>query len=342
MTDNNNVRVRIALDAMGGDRAPRVVVEGAVEASHIYDYDLILVGDTRKVSKFLKFHEYDKDRISIEYASQAVKMCEPAAVSYRKKKDSSIAVGMRLLKEKKADVFISAGNTGAVVAAATIRLRLLPLVERAGIAIVFPTLNEPTLMIDAGANIDPKPIHMYQYAVMGSAYSHYILNKQGPSVGILNIGEEESKGTEFIKESRSLIEKAGLNFIGNIEARDIYRGTVNVVVADGFVGNIVLKVTEGFAEASTEFFKRELNKRLLPKIGAILSLPAYRAIRKKIDYTEYGGAPLLGVDGAVIIAHGASNGTAIKNAVRVAGEYVKHKVNQHIVEKLEKHESIRF
>ncbi len=330
-------RVRIVLDAMGGDRAPRVVIEGAIHAASIYDYQLILVGDTRKINKFLKLYNYPRDKISIVHASQTVKMGEPAAASFRKKKDSSIAVGIRLLKDKKADIFISAGNTGAVVTAATLMLKLLPLVERPGIAIVFPTLKEPTLMIDVGANIDCKPTHLFQYAVMGDAYVRYILNKQNPSIGLLNIGEEASKGTDFIKDTRALLEKSKLNFIGNVEARDVYRGKVNVVVCDGFIGNIVLKVTESFAEASTQFLKQELNKRLLPKIGAILSLPAYRAIRKKIDYTEYGGAPLLGVDGAVLIAHGASNATAIKNAVRVAGEYVKHKVNQHIIEQLEEY-----
>lgn len=331
-------RINIAIDAMGGDRAPRVVIDGVVQASKTFEYHLILVGDTRKINKFLKFHDYPKDKISIQHASQAVKMEEAAAVSVRKKKDSSIAVAMQLLKDKMADVFISAGNTGAVVASATLRLRLLPLVERAGIAIVFPTLREPVLMIDAGANIDSKPKHLYQYAVMGSVYSHYILGNSKPSIGIINIGEEASKGTGLLKEARALIQKTKLNFVGNVEARDIYSGKVDVVVCDGFVGNIVLKVTEGFASATTELLKRELNRSLLPKIGAILSLPAYRAIKKKVDYTEYGGAPLLGVDGAVIIAHGSSNATAIKNAIRVAGEYVKHKVNQHIIENLEQYE----
>ncbi|MDD5422840.1 MAG: phosphate acyltransferase PlsX, partial [Candidatus Omnitrophica bacterium] len=243
-------------------------------------------------------------------------------------------VGLNLLKEKKADVFISAGNTGAVVATAALKLRLLDGVERPGIAIVFPTLKEPTLLIDAGANIDAKPVHLYQYAVMGAAYTKYILGKHNPSIGILNIGEEESKGTGLIKEARQLIEKADLNFVGNLEARDIYTGKVNVIVCEGFLGNVVLKVTEGFAVAYVELLKRELKRSLLPRIGAVLSFPAYRAIKKKIDYSEYGGAPLLGIDGAVIISHGASNGHAIKNAIRVAGDYVKHRVNDRIVEKL--------
>lgn len=329
--------IRIVLDAMGGDRAPRVVIEGAIDAASKFEYRLILVGDTRKINKFLNLYDYPEEKISVEHASETIKMGEPAAASFRKKKDSSIAVGLRLLKEKKADIFVSAGNTGAVVTAATLMLKLLPGVERSGIAVVFPTLKVPTLMIDVGANIDPKPIHLFQYAIMGDAYARYILNIDNPSIGILNIGEEESKGTDFIKETRELLKKSKLNFIGNAEARDVYRGKINVVVCDGFVGNIVLKVTEGFAEASTQFLKQELNRRLLPKIGAILSLPAYRAIRKKIDYTEYGGAPLLGVDGAVLIAHGSSNSTAIRSAIRVAGEYVKHKVNQHIVEQIQKY-----
>jgi len=333
-------KIRIVIDAMGGDRAPRVNVEGAVQAAQIYDYQLILVGDVKKIEKFLKLCDYPKDKISVMHASQKVDMGEAAAVSVRKKKDSSISVGLQMLKEKQADVFISAGNTGAVVAASTLKLRLLQTVERPGIALVVPTLKDPIVMIDVGANIDTKPLHLYQYAVMGSAYSHYILNKSKPSVGLLNIGEEESKGTDIIKEARTFIEKSGLNFIGNIEARDIYTGKCDVVVCDGFIGNVVLKVTEGFAHASTEMLKRELNRSLLPKIGAILSLPAYRAIRKKMDYREYGGAPLLGVDGAVIISHGSSNATAIRNAIRVAGEYVKNKVNFHIVEKLKMSESM--
>jgi len=328
-------KIRIAIDAMGGDRAPRVVIEGAIKAASIYDYQILLVGDTRKINKFLNIYNgYPKKKIEIVHASETVKMGEPAAASFRKKKDSSIAVGLKLLKEKQADIFISAGNTGAVVTASTLTLKLLPHVERPGIAVIFPTLHEPTFMIDVGANIDAKPTHLFQYAVMGEAYYRYILKKEKPTVGILNIGEEESKGTDFIKEVRELLKKSKLSFVGNVEPREIFKGKVSVVVCDGFVGNIVLKVTEGFAEASTQFLKRELTKSLLPKIGAILSLPAYRAIKKKIDYTEYGGAPLLGVDGAVLIAHGASDAAAIKNAIRVAGEYVKQKVNEHIVEQL--------
>jgi len=330
--------LRVALDAMGGDRAPRVVVEGAVKAAESSKYNVILVGDNRKINKFLKFHDYPKDRLFIEHASQKVKMGEAAAVSVRKKRDSSIAVGMRLMKENKADVFVSAGNTGAVVVSATLKLRLLPKVERPGIGILLPSLKDPILVIDAGANINSTPMQLYQYAVMGTAYAKYMLKYKKPNVGLLNIGQEESKGIELVKGARAILEKTNLDFVGNVEARDIFSGEVNIIVCDGFVGNIVLKVAEGLAEASGQLLKRELNKALLPKIGAILSLPAYRAVRKQMDYSEYGGAPLLGVDGAVIIGHGSSNAKAIKNAVFVAGEYVEHKVNAHIVEMLEENE----
>lgn len=328
-------QVRVVVDAMGGDKAPRINVEGAVLAAKEFDHHVILVGDTKKINKFLKLFKYPHDRISVEHATQKVDMGEAAAVSVRKKRDSSIAVGMKMVKEGRADVFISAGNTGAVVAAAAITLRLLPGIERPGISIVFPSIKDNSLMIDCGANIDATPQHLLQYAVMGSVYSHYILGKARPSVGLLNIGEEESKGTERIKDARSLIEKTDLNFIGNVEARDVYKGTADVIVCDGFLGNVVLKVTEGFAAAATEFLKRELKSRMITKIGALLSMPAYSTMKKKMDYAEYGGAPLLGVNGAVIISHGSSNAKAIKNAIRAAGEYVKHKVNQHIIEKIE-------
>lgn len=332
--------VRIALDGMGGDRAPRVVVDGAVQAASMYDYQIILVGDTRKIGKFLNLYNYPKDKISIAHASEAVKMGEAAAASFRKKKNSSIIVGLNLVKEKKADIFVSAGNTGAVVTAAALGLKLLPFVERPGIAIPLPTVKEPILLIDGGANIVPAPSHLFQYAVMADAYSRYIFKREKPSIGLLNIGEEETKGTDLIKETRELLKKSRLNFVGNVEARDVFKGRLDVVICDGFVGNIVLKVIESFAEVSTQLLKQELNRRLLPKIGAILSLPAYRAIRKKIDYTEYGGAPLLGVDGAVLICHGSSNGVAIRNAVRVAGDYVKHDVNKHIIEGLKANQGV--
>jgi len=328
--------IKIALDAMGGDRAPRMIVEGASWASQEFDCKIFLVGKERSIRKFLDKTDYDKNKIFIVEADEVIRMGEPAATSVRRKKKSSISVGIGLLKENKVDAFISAGNTGAVVCAAALKLRTLPGIERPGIAIVIPTLTKPCIILDVGANIGATPKHLFQHGIMGAAYSKYLLGNETPSVALLNIGQEESKGTEVIKEARQLYEKSGLNFKGNAEPRDVYSGKFDVVVCDGFVGNIVLKVTESFSEASSKFLKRELTKSLLPKIGAILSLSAFRAIRKKTDYSEFGGAPLLGVDGRVLIAHGASNAKAIKNAVRAATEYVKHKVNTHIIEDLKK------
>jgi len=328
--------IRIALDAMGGDRAPRAIVEGAAWASREFDCRITLVGKERNIRKLLNKTAYVKEKIAIKNAQEVISMAEPAAITVRRKKNSSISVGIDLVKENQVDALVSAGNTGAVVCAAALKLRTLPGVERPGIGIIFPALKKACMLIDVGANIDVKPLHLLHYGVMGSAYCSYIRGVKNPSIGLLNIGQEASKGTEIIKEARKLLKKSHLNFVGNIEARDIYSGKVDVVVCDGFVGNVVLKVSESLAEASSAFLKKELTRRLLPKIGAFLSLPAYRAIRKKIDSSETGGAPLLGVDGRVIIAHGSSSPKAIKNAVGGAIEYVKHKLNKHIIEELKK------
>lgn len=328
--------IKIALDAMGGDRAPRMAVEGAAWASRELNCSIVLVGKERNIRTILKKTDYVADKIIIRHASEVIKMGDPAALSVRRKKDSSISVAIEMLKNKEVDAFISAGNTGAVVCAAALKLRTLPGIERPAIGILMPTVKRPCMIIDVGANIDSTPHQLLQYGVMGSVYVKYSLDIQRPTVGLLNIGQEESKGTGLIKEARRLFGKSKLNFVGNVEAKDVYLGKTDVVVCDGFIGNILLKVTESFADATARLLKRELTKRLLPKIGAILSLPAYRAIRKKIDYSETGGAPLLGVDGRVIIAHGSSNAKAIKNGVRAANEYVKHKLNRHIIEDLEK------
>lgn len=328
--------IKIALDAMGGDRAPRMAVEGAAWASREFDCEIVLVGKERSIKKILAKTDYVKEKIIICHAPEVIKMSDPAAVSVRRKKDSSISLGIELLKDKKVDAFVSAGNTGAVVCASAIKLRTLPGIERPGIGVILPTLRKPCMLIDSGANIDTTPLHLLHYASMGLSYCKHILSVQKPVVAMLNIGQEESKGTELVKEARKLLEKSTLNFAGNIEPKGIYLGKYDVVVCDGFVGNIVLKVTESFAQVTSILLKEELTKSLLPKIGAILSLPAYRAIRKKIEYSEVGGAPLLGVDGRVIIAHGRSNAKAIKNAIRAAIEYVKHQLNKHIVEDLEK------
>lgn len=329
----------IAVDAMGGDKAPEAIVEGAHLAVSEHELEVILVGDKDKISAILKKNSYNSrnisGRITIEHASEVVEMDEPAAISVRKKKNSSIAVAVRLVKQGRAQAVVTAGNTGAAVANATLGLRLLPGVERPGIGVLMPTLIGVTLIIDAGANIDTKPNHLLQYGIMGDVYMRHILGKSNPKIGLLNIGEEETKGTDFIKESYSLLTESNLNFIGNIEGKSIFAGNCDVIVCDGFVGNIVLKVAESLAEAMTVFLKRELKSNILTKLGAFMSMSAFKRLHKKMHYSAYGGAPLLGTNGICIISHGRSSGIAIKNAIRVASEFIDHQVNKHIIETLE-------
>lgn len=327
--------MRFAVDAMGGDRAPQVPVRGSVMAANEFGHNIVLVGRENEIRNILSSLSYPPDKISVVNASEVIRMDEPAALSVRKKRNSSIVKGVDLLKEAEVDAFISAGNTGAVVCAATLSLRLLEGVDRPGIAVIFPALTKPCMVIDVGANIDPKPFHLLQYGIMGDAYSKYILGKKNPSIAMLNIGEEATKGTDFIKEAHLMLRESKLNFIGNIEPREVYRGDADVVVCDGFVGNLFLKVTEAFAYAATMFLKSELKQsNLMTKFGAFMTLPAFNAIKKKVDPTEYGGAPLLGVDGRVIVSHGSSNDKSIKNAVRAAGEYIHRQINSRIIEEL--------
>ena len=324
--------MKIVVDAMGGDYAPEVVVNGSLAAIKEYAVEVILVGDEPKIQALLKKAKYTGNRISIQHATETIGMCEPAATSVRRKRNSSIVVGLNLVKEGKGDAFFSAGNTGAVVCAATLELRLLPGIERAGIGIVTPSLKGNSLIIDVGANIDPKPTQLLQYGIMADAYCKNILNKTNPSVGLLNIGEEEKKGTEFIREAYGLLEKSKLNFIGNVEGKDLFSGKCDIIVCDGFVGNVALKVSESAAEAMQTFLKRHLLSNIWGKIGLIFMIPSLKRFKKEIDYAEYGGALLLGVNGVVIIGHGRSSIKAIKNAIRVAKEEVERQVNSKILE----------
>ena len=324
--------IKIALDAMGSDNGPQVDVEGAILAAREFDYEITLVGDESLIKKELEKYKPVPSNISVHHASEVIGMHEQPVLSVRRKKDSSIVVLGNLAKEKRVDAIVSAGNTGAVVCAATLKCRLLHGIERAGIGIVMPTLRGTAIMIDGGANIDAKPSHLLQYGIMASAYSEYILNKKSPRVGLLNVGEEESKGTGSLKEAYNLLESSGLNFIGNVEGKDFFIGDCDVIVCGGLVGNIALKVTEGVLHAFGEMLKRELKGSFVSMLGAILAKNAFGALRKKVDSAEYGGAPLLGIDGVCIIGHGSSTPKAIKNAVRVAGEEVVKNVNQHIVE----------
>ena len=320
--------MRIVVDAMGGDHAPEEIIAGVVAAVREFDHiSITLVGIEKQIQNSLKHYSFSQDRIEVAASSQVVEMHESATVPLRKKRDSSIAVGIKLLKDPKYNAFISAGNTGAVVATSTIFLGMLEGVERPAIGTVLPTLRGFSLMIDAGANTDPKPQHLVQSALMARVYVRDVLGISQPKIGLLNIGEEDTKGTDFVKEiHRMLSEKMPDNFIGNTEGSGIYRGDCDCIICDGFIGNVVLKVSESLAESAIKLIKKEIKKSPLAMLGAMLMKPRLQAVRRHADYAEYGGAPLLGVNGIVMICHGRSNAKAIKNAIRAACGEVEHNI----------------
>ncbi len=328
--------VKVVVDAMGGDYAPAEVVKGTVEAIKRCDCFIYLVGREVEVNKELSKFKYDSTRIKVVHADEIIEMHEPPANAIRKKRNSSINIGINFLREGQADAFFSAGNTGGVVCAATLKLGLLECIERPGIAIVMPNYKGVSLIIDAGANIDPKPLHLVQYGIMGSAYFENILGKKNPTVGLLNVGEEESKGTDFVKETYQLLEQSPINFIGNVEGKDIFSGQCDVIVCDGFVGNVTLKVSEALAETMSLSLKRELSSSIFGRIAYLLARGCFKNFKKKIDYSEYGGAPLLGVNGVVIIGHGRSSAKAVMNAICFAEEEVERNINQNIMDQAKK------
>jgi len=332
--------MKIALDAMGGDLAPASPIAGALEALHKYpDIHVILVGDQARIEKeFTAQNHKIPKRISIHHASQVVEMCDSAIDAVRRKKDSSISRGVELLADGGADALVSAGHTGAFVAASKIRLRTLPGVDRPGIATVMPTETSLFLLIDAGANVDSEPKHLLHFGIMGSVYSREVLGRKNPRVGLMSIGSEASKGNELTREAYKELSTAKINFIGNVEGHDLFNKAVDVVVCDGFVGNVILKTSESLAGAIFAWLKRELTKNLQRKVGAMMAKEAFYAIRRRTNGEEYGGMPLLGVNGICIKAHGNSTPKAIRNAIRVARESIAQQVNPHIVEEIAQHE----
>lgn len=328
--------MRIALDAMGGDFAPVNPVAGVIQALREYgDFNVILVGDEEKVRAEVAKHDTAglESRISYHHASQVVDMKDSGLDSVRRKKDSSVSRAVDLIKQGQADAVVSAGHTGALVAAATIKLRTLPGIHRPGLAVVIPTPSKSFLLIDAGANIDPAPEHIAGYAIMGSIYVREILGRKNPLVGLMSIGTEAGKGNEFTKECFELLTRTpAINFHGNTEGHALFSAPLDVVVCDGFIGNIVLKTVEGLAKSFFSWLKDELKKSPIRMLGAWLSKGAFLSIRKQVSTDEYGGSPLLGVNGICIKAHGNSSPMAIKNAIRVAREFIAQKVNDRIVE----------
>ena len=324
---------------MGGDFGPSNLVPGAVMALREYRHieQLYLVGDSPQIEKQLRKHQCNDARIEIVHSTQVVDMSDRAWSAVRRKKDSSVSRAVDLVKHGQADAIVSAGHTGAAVAASMIKLRTLEGIDRPGIAAVLPTQINDFVLIDAGANIDARPEHLLQYAIMGSVYSRHVLHYKNPTVGLISLGDEDVKGTELTKEVFKMLKKSSLNFAGNIEGRHLFEDPVEVVVCDGFVGNVILKTSESIAVALFKWLKHEMTRSKTRMAGAYLARHAFHTIKKKMNYEEYGGSPLLGVNGICIIAHGASTSLAIKNALRVAAESIEQQVNPHIVEEIRRY-----
>ncbi len=325
----------LTLDAMGGDNAPAATVEGAIEAlNENRDLSVILVGDEKTVRKELEKHEHDGLSVSIKHASETVEMDDTPLAALRRKKDSSIRVAIDLVKSGGADAMVSAGNSGVVMATALFVLGKIPGVERPAIATIMPGLKHHFVLLDAGANVDCKPVHLQQFAVMGEAYARFIFNIESPKVALLSIGEEYAKGNDLTKDTFKLIKDSHLNFTGNIEGSDIFSGEADVVVCDGFVGNITLKVSEGLAETIETMLKTEVLEKAEGKETSVFLKKSFKRFKERMDYSEYGGAPLLGISSPCIISHGKSSAKTIKNAIKVAAVSCRNRIPDIIAEEL--------
>ncbi len=327
--------ITIALDAMGGDHAPKSEVEGAVSAARAFGVRVILVGREEIIRRELRHHDSQGLPIEVHNATEVITMDDSAAKAIRAKRDSSIRVASRLVREGVAHGMVSAGNTGAVMATAKLVQGMVRGVERPALASAFPTLKgKPAVLVDVGANVDCTPRMLAQFAIMGEVYSRVIFHTRRPRVGLLSIGEEEHKGNELTRRATPLLKSLPINFIGNVEGRDVYTGHADVLVCDGFVGNVALKVSEGIVDVIKQMLRESLEATLSRRIGAVLARKGFADLRRRMDYSEYGGAPLLGVKGGTIICHGRSNANAIKNALRVASEYAGGGINQRIEQEL--------
>ncbi|HEX4424882.1 MAG TPA: phosphate acyltransferase PlsX [Terriglobales bacterium] len=328
----------IALDAMGSDRAPKPEIEGAIQAARQHGVHVILVGPEEMLRAELARYSAAADLpIQIAHASEVITMDDKAVQAVRAKRDSTMRVGLRLVREGRALGFVTAGNTGAAMATAKMVLGAIPGVDRPALAAVFPTaIGTAAELLDVGANVDCKAHNLEQFAVMGEIYYRSMFGTKRPRVGLLSIGEEETKGNELTREAFQLLKRLPINFIGNVEGRDLYNGEVDVIVADGFVGNVALKISEGVAHLVRNTLKESLRATITRQVGALLSRSAFSDFKKRLDHTEYGGAPLLGIKGVCFITHGSSNSNAIKNALRVSAEFAERSINHEIEVELAK------
>src|SRR5712692_4034507 len=325
----------IALDAMGGDNAPRAEVEGSILAARELGVRVILVGKQDAVREELARHSHRSLPIEIVHATDVITMHDSPMQAFRKKRNSSAHVAAKLVREGEADGFVSAGNTGAIMAVAHFILGTLPSVDRTALAAPFPnSKGTVSVMLDVGANVDSKVAHLEQFAIMGEIYYRAIFGTRRPKVALLSIGEEEMKGNELTREAYNRLKQLPINFVGNVEGRDVFAGNVDVIVCDGFIGNVALKISEGVAQLVITMLKSALQSTLSAQVGSLLSRHAFRDFKKKIDYSEYGGAPLLGVRGVTVISHGSSNANAMKNAIRVAAGLARAKTNERIEQEL--------
>jgi len=327
--------MKIAVDAMGGDLAPQAVVEGAYLAAKNHGMKVVLVGDEDTVSKELSRYPTSKLSIYIHHAPHVVAMHDSPSVVLRRMKDTSIKVAIDLAKEGQVSGAVSAGNSGAAMALAMFIFRKLEGVDRPAIATIHPSLKGSTVLIDSGGNVDCRPSHLVQFALMGDAYAKYILGKDEPRIGLLSNGEEEGKGNELTREVHDILSQTDLNYIGYVEGRDLNSGEVDVIVCDGFVGNVVLKISEGLWETIRGILRWEAQDNLRAKVAYFLMGRAMRRLEKRMDYSEYGGAPLLGINGNCVISHGASNPKAIMNAIVLAANLARNKLNEHLMQELE-------
>jgi glycerol-3-phosphate acyltransferase PlsX len=326
--------VRIAVDAMGGDHAPHEIVKGAVLAATEYPIEILLVGQEEVVHKTLAAANSTARNIEVVDAREVVEMDDNALTPLRRKRNSSVRVCANLVAEGRADAFVSAGNTGATWTSARAVMGMIEGVSRPALAAILPRLEGHTVLLDVGANVDAKPNHLREFAVMGHFYAQMLFGIEAPRVGLLSIGEEEGKGNELTKETYRVLKETGLNFIGNAEGRDVYNGNADVVVCDGFIGNVVLKVSESLAELVGSMIREEITRTPMRKIGGMLARGAFAGLKKRIDYSEYGGAPLLGVKGGCIVSHGRSNAKAMKNAIRIAADFARNRIDTKIQEKV--------
>jgi len=330
--------MKLAIDAMGGDFAPQNIVAGAVQAlrgnSHI-DH-LYLVGDKTRIEAELRKLGFSDNRIEIVHASEVIEMDDPPVQAVRRKKDNSMSRAVDLVKRGDADAIVSAGNTGALLTASQVKLRTLDGVDRAGLAALLPAPHNVFVLVDAGANLEPAPSNLVQYAIMGSMFSKQILGYEHPRVAVFSIGTEEIKGNELTLETHRLLKQTNLNFVGNIDGHDLFSNHADVIVTDAFVGNAVLKACESTARLVARWLKEEITRNPLRMLGGVLASGAFRSLKRKADPDEYGGAVLLGINGICIKAHGASSPNAVKNAIRVATEFVECRFNEHMVEEIKK------